>query len=276
MGGFGGHEIIGYKNLDELNKIVHECMIRRRKQDTLNLPPKMKKIDYVELSPTERKYYSQILAETVEELNNIVTDGKQINVDNALSKFVYLRQVTGDANILFPDFHESSKIERCKELVEEYVSNGEKVIIFSQWTSITSRIGEALKEYNPLFITGEVKANERQPIVHKFQNDENCKVIIGTAGAMGTGLTLTAATNIIFMDSPWTQALKEQCEDRAHRIGTTGTVNIVTLVAKNTIDEYIEKVLYSKKELSDIVVDRAAFKMNYPLMVKWLIENAKI
>ena len=64
-------------------------------------------------------------------------------------------------------------------------------------------------------------------------NDDNCKCMIGTIGAMGTGLTLTAASTVIFLDSPWNRATKEQAEDRAHRIGTASTVNIITLVCKD-------------------------------------------
>ncbi len=83
----------------------------------------------------------------------------------------------------------------------------------------------------------------------------NCKVIIGTTGAMGTGITLTAGSTVIFLDSPWNRALKEQAEDRAHRIGTTSNVNVITLVCKNTIDERIEDLVMQKGKMSDALVD---------------------
>lgn len=277
MGGFGMCEVIGYKNLEELNAEVASCMLRRKKQDVLGLPPKMRRIEYVELSKEEKKYYDIILKQTEEKIKAISNNKKSLSVDNALTKFIYLREVTGHAGILFNDFNESSKFERCKELVKEYVDNGEKVVIFSQWTSITDRLAKELKDYKPVLITGNVKSDERQGIVRRFQTDDSCKVIIGTSGAMGTGLTLTAANNVIFMDSPWTKALKEQCEDRCHRIGTKGTVNIVTLVAKNTIDEYIERIVYSKGELSDMVVDKDSEDVsNIPVMMKWLKSHAKL
>ena len=72
---------------------------------------------------------------------------------------------------------------------------------------------------------------------------------------MGTGFTLTAASTVIFVDSPWNRAKKEQAEDRAHRIGTTSTVNVITLVCKNTIDERIEDLIYSKGAMADLLVD---------------------
>ena len=85
--------------------------------------------------------------------------------------------------------------------------------------------------------------------------DSSCKVIIGTIGAMGTGLTLTAASTVIFLDSPWNRANKEQAEDRAHRIGTTSNVNIITLVCKDTIDERIEELINKKGAMADALVD---------------------
>lgn len=85
--------------------------------------------------------------------------------------------------------------------------------------------------------------------------DPTCKVLIGSTSAMGVGLTLTAGTTVIFLDEPWNRATKEQAEDRTHRIGTTGTVNIITLVCKDTIDEAIHEVVYVKGKLSDAIVD---------------------
>jgi SNF2 family DNA or RNA helicase len=111
-------------------------------------------------------------------------------------------------------------------------------------------------KYNPAYITGSTK--DRQAEVERFQEDAKCKVIIGTVGAMGTGLTLTAASTVIFMDKAWNMATVEQAEDRAHRIGTTGTVNIISLVCKDTIDEHIEAIVESKKFLAEELVDGAA------------------
>ena len=79
---------------------------------------------------------------------------------------------------------------------------------------------------------------------------------MGTTGALGTGYTLTKAHTIIFLDEPWTKAVKDQAEDRAYRIGTTSSVNIITLMCKNTIDEHIHKVVKLKGAMSDTIVDK--------------------
>ena len=91
--------------------------------------------------------------------------------------------------------------------------------------------------------------------MNKFQNDESCKVILGTTPALGTGYTLTAANTVIFIDEPWSKAIKDQAEDRCHRIGTKGTVNIISLLCKDTIDERIHQIIKEKGELSDRIVD---------------------
>ena len=133
------------------------------------------------------------------------------------------------------------------------MESGDKVIIFSNWTDMTTPTFDRLKMYNPSIITVETK--DRVAEQDKFMNDNSCKVIIGTTGAMGTGLTLTAGTTVIFLDSPWNRANKEQAEDRAHRIGTKSNVTIITLVTKGTIDERIEELIYRKGAMADMLVD---------------------
>lgn len=85
--------------------------------------------------------------------------------------------------------------------------------------------------------------------------DDNCKIIIGTYGAMGTGYTLTAGDYVFCIDEPWTSAAKTQAEDRTHRIGTKGTVTIVTLLTKYTIDERVFEIVKEKGDISEAVID---------------------
>ena len=274
-GGFADKQIVGFKNLDQLSKMVQTCMFRRMKNDVLDLPEKLHSIEYIELSSEEKRYYKMVLDETIAEINEELGKKNNFNLQNGLTKFLRLRQITSKAGILFPDYKGSSKFERCKELVEEAISNGEKVAIFSQFTSITNPLYEELKEFNPVLYTGEVDIETRQKLIKKFQEDDNCKVFIGTSGAAGTGITITAATTCILIDSPWTKALKNQLEDRIYRIGQNKRVNIIDLVAKGTIDEYIYKLVESKGELSSMVVDDVETS-NLPVMIKWLINNITI
>ncbi len=265
MGGFNNKEVVGYKNLDELRTIMSKVMLRRTKGDVLDLPPKVHSIEYVDLTSEQKKLYKEVKDQIVDSIDKI-----RINPD-PLSEMLRLRQVTGAPEILSSSITQSAKLDRLLEMVEEITSVGEKAIIFSQWSTMTDIIRGKLKVYNPAYITGEVKSEVRMEEVKKFQNDDSCKVIIGTVGAMGTGLTLTAASTVIFVDEPWNRGLKDQAEDRAHRIGTRGTVRVVTLIAKDTIDEGIYNLVQKKGKMSDFLIDGKVDNRNVDATLEYLL-----
>lgn len=249
LGGWGGSQVVGYKNLEEIRALMDEVMLRRLKTEVLDLPEKLRKIEYVDMTAKQAQIYKEVYMGVMNELQKIKFS------NNPLSMMIRLRQATGWTGILSQTVQESAKMDRMVELIEEISASGQKAIVFSNWESMTEVAKNKLKAYNPAYITGNTKADDRMNEVSRFQNDKNCKVIIGTIGAMGTGLTLTAAQNVIFLDSPWNMALKAQAEDRAHRIGTQGTVNVITLVCKNTIDERIEELVEKKGQIADALVD---------------------
>ncbi len=248
-GGYGGKEVVGYKNLSQLNAMLKKMMLRRKKQDVLDLPEKTNVIDYVEMTDNQEIIYAEVLENILEEIDKI----KLLN--NPLTELIRLRQATGYTGILSSNIKESAKLDRLEEILEELTANNKKAIIFSNWTSITDEVVKRFKKYNPAIITGNTKDTERKLEENKFKNDASCKIIVGTIGAMGTGLTLTSASDVIFLDSPWNRALKEQAEDRAHRIGQKNNVTITTIVCKDTIDERIENIIHRKGVLADEVVD---------------------
>lgn len=249
LGGWGGSQVVGYKNLEEIRAMMDNIMLRRLKTEVLDLPEKIRKIEYVDMTPKQSKIYKEVY-------NGVMSDLQKIKFsNNPLSMMIRLRQATGWTGIISDTIQESAKMERMIELVQEIVASGQKAIIFSNWESMTEVAREKLKSYNPAYITGATKADERMKEVERFQTDDKCKVIIGTIGAMGTGLTLTAAQNVIFLDSPWNMALKAQAEDRAHRIGTKGTVSVITLCCRDTIDERIEELVEKKGQIADALVD---------------------
>lgn len=249
LGGWGGSQVVGYKNLEEIRAMMDNIMLRRLKTEVLDLPEKIRKIEYVDMTPKQNQIYKEVY-------NGVLSDLQKIKFsNNPLSMMIRLRQATGWTGIISNTVQESAKMERMIELVQEIVASGQKAIIFSNWESMTEVAREKLKSYHPAYITGATKADERMKEVKRFQTDTNCKVIIGTIGAMGTGLTLTAAQNVIFLDSPWNMALKAQAEDRAHRIGTKGTVSVITLCCRDTIDERIEELVEKKGQIADALVD---------------------
>ena len=250
LGGFTGTSPVGYKNLDELSETFGDITLRRLKDDVLDLPEKIFVNEYVEMGKEQSAVYNF----SHKELKDNISALKMAN--NPLAELIRLRQATGYPFILNDEIKESAKFDRMEELVEDAVENGRKVVIFSNWTQITNPAYERLsKKYRGVMITGETKDSIRQQNVNRFQNDDSVKFIIGTIGAMGTGLTLTAGTVEIFLDEPWNMALKEQAIDRCHRIGAKSNITIYTLLCKGTIDERINSLVEKKGAISAILVD---------------------
>lgn len=259
MGGFGGYEIIGYKNLNQLENSLNKNMLRRRKEEVLDLPPKIYTDELLDLDSSQDKLYRDVTNQIIEDIDRIML------LPNPLTELIRLRQVTSNPNILTSKNITNVKYDRILDILE---STTDKVIIFSNWTKVINPLYIKLSSlgYNPALVTGESK----DPILemNKFQSDNTCKVILGTTPALGTGYTLTAANTVIFIDEPWSKAIKDQAEDRCHRIGTKGTVNIITLICKDTIDERIHQIIKDKGELSDRIVDGKAVQ---PSDIKFLI-----
>lgn len=252
MGGYGGYEIVGYKNLDQLTAQVREIMLRRLKSEVLDLPEKIYVDDVIEMDGKQAVMYKEVEAGLKADYIN-----GDIDLTNPLSALIRLRQTTGYPGILSETITESAKLDRMEELVENCTSNDEKVLIFSNWTQMTDAICNKLKSegHKVGVITGETPDSLRQEIVDVFQNSSDLSVLVGTIGAMGTGLTLTAATTVIFLDEPWNKALFDQAVDRAHRIGQKNNITIYSIMCKDTIDERIHNLIYKKGAMSDAIID---------------------
>ena len=267
MGGYGNYQIVGYKNLEELQEQLDTVMLRRLKSDVLDLPEKIRVSEYVEMTAKQAQIYKEVSMEVQSNIDQI----KQAT--NPLSELIRLRQATGYTGILSSKIQESAKLDRMEELVEDAIENGKQVVIFSNWTQITTEVEKRLNKKYPLevsLITGDTKDEDRQRQVNKFQ-DGLSKIIVGTIGAMGTGLTLTAGTVEIFMDEPWNMANKEQAEDRCHRVGTTENITIYTLLCKNTIDERVHELVEKKGRMSNAIVDGAIVNMDKGELVDYLL-----
>jgi hypothetical protein len=257
FGGYGGYEIMGYKNIPLLKEMLQGNMLRREKSEVLDLPPKVHMIEYVENTPYQQNLYDSIAQEIYENKDSILGE------INPLAHMLRLRQINGspelvdDELVVDDDYLKfNAKLARLVELVDDIVESGEKVIIFSNWVEPLRNIYKFIsKKHKTCCYTGTMKEADREKHKRVFQTNPDYKVIIGTIGAMGVSATLTAATNVIFYDDCWTPSDKEQCEDRAYRIGTTKSVNIYTLVSKGTIDEYVYKILEDKAAIAKFIVD---------------------
>lgn len=272
-GGYGGHEVIAYRNIPRLKFMLQQNMIRRRKEDVLNLPDKIHMDVYVE----NTKYQSRLAEEVTMDL---IAHAEEIANDlNPMVRFLRLRQVNGSPELVDHDLRVdntylkyNAKLVKLLELLEEIHERGEKTVIFSNWVEPLRTLFKFLSsKYKVCCFTGTMSESERQKHKRVFMNNPEYTVMIGTIGALGTTHTLTAANNIIFYDEPWTYADKLQAEDRCHRISAKKSVNVYTLISKDTIDERVHDIVYSKKDTSDYLVDNKLDFKNNPNLVATLL-----
>lgn len=257
-GGFGGHEVVGYKNIPELKQIVQSNMLRRLKRDVLDLPEKISVTEYVENTPCQNKLYSEIR----EDLRKRKRDPMQL--PNLLAMLMKLRQVNGYPEVVNSEvdytsntyIKQNAKLQRMLELVDMYCSKNQKVVIFSNWVQPLRMLYYWIaKKYKTCVFTGTMKPDIRNKNKKVFEANPDYLVMLGTIGALGTAHTLTASHVIIFYDEPWTAADKEQAEDRCHRISMKDTLMIHTLITKGTIDERVHNIVYAKGAVSKYIID---------------------
>lgn len=240
---------MGYKNMNILKDEIEKCSIRRTK-DLLNIPPKNVIIEELEMNGQHAKFYENVKDGIKEECDKV-----ELNANNVLALTTRLRQATSCPSILTSENIMSTKIERCLDLVEEIVSQGDKVVIMSTFKEPLNQLYELLKDYNPLLGTGDVSDDVFSKNVDLFQEDEKYKVYLGTHSKSGTGITLNAARYMICLDQTFTYAQNTQIEDRIHRVTNKEPVFIYYLICQGTIDEKVAEIVSLKKSMSDYIID---------------------
>jgi SWI/SNF-related matrix-associated actin-dependent regulator 1 of chromatin subfamily A len=235
----------GASNLEELALQLHGIMIRRRKDEVLDLPPKLRSWLDVEV---EAGTANAEMREVVESL--LLARSGAVSQDSSRTRL--LAKLTKAREKLA-----AAKVKTTTELLEGIVEQGGKAIVFSCYDRPVKELAKHF-EGRCVLLTGATPASKRQALVDRFQNDDSVRVFVANIVAGGVGLNLTAARHVVFNDLDWVPANHWQAEDRAYRIGQTGTVNVHYLVAGGTIDEFVRSVLEVKSALVEAVVDGAA------------------
>lgn len=248
------NRIVGYKNLSALSEKISRFMLRRTKEEVLkDFPAKTVENISFELTPEEMRLYDAVRLQIISEIKDLMVNKATLGLIPV--KMLRLKQVTDHRALITGKTESSSKLEALKEILAPIAASGDKAIVFTQFAEMAKILLSELNIYQPRIIMGEISAENRQKAVEEFTNDPECKVIVMTeAGAYG--LNLQAASYVVHYDAPWSVAKLTQREDRAHRIGQTKPVTIYNLIAKNTIDEYVMKILHRKQKISvDVLQD---------------------
>lgn len=248
-GGPFGNMLVGFKNIHVLQDQIRKYSLRRTK-DILDLPPKNIIHEYVDMSDAQSIFYENVKAGIAQSVDKV-----KLNAANVLSLVTRLRQATACPSILTSEAIPSAKMDRAADLAEQILESGYKLVLFSTFKQTVYELAERLKQYKLVIATGDQKDFEIENAKQQFQEDPNTQLFIGTWQKCGTGITLTAASYLIFIDTPFTEAEFTQASDRIYRIGTKDSVFIYNLVTRYTVDERVLELVTDKGAISDYVVD---------------------
>jgi SNF2 family DNA or RNA helicase len=242
-----------FQNLAELSDKLQGFSYRVLKEDCLDLPPKNFTKRHIVLSSEQRKAYDQMKKTALATLN-----GKVTSTVTVLTQLMRMHQITcghftadDGSTQLIPN----NRITELMSVLEE--TEGKAIIWANYQRDITNIIQSIIKEYGPGSVVdyyGLTPQEDRQENIKKFQNDENCRFIVGTPQTGGYGITLTQANTVIYYSNGYDLEKRLQSEDRAHRIGQTKSVTYVDLIAEDTVDEKITKALRKKINIASEVL----------------------
>lgn len=232
------------ENLSELSaKLYDTCMIRREKAKVLTqLPDKQRTDLHVEIS--NRDEYNLAAADLAAYLREYTecTDReirRKMRME-ALVKFMTLRSLAS-----------KGKVRQACDFIRNFLANGKPLIVFCSLKEIVKSLQKQFPD--SVRVTGDDSLNDKQAAVDAFQSGE-AQLIICSIKAAGVGLTLTASSNVAFVEFPWTYADCCQCEDRAHRIGQKNNVNCYYLIGRSTIDPVLYNIIHKKRSIANQIM----------------------
>lgn len=235
---------VSNEELGLLNSLLwRTCYFRREKTLVLKeLPEKIRQYYSCEL--TNRKEYDAAERDLVNYLKRYKETSeeklKTVMRNEAIIKIGVLRQISAEG-----------KLAEAKNLISDYIAAEKKVIVFTAHKSIATKIKKNFPD--AVTVTGSDSPEQKQKSVDRFQNDSDCKVIIVNIQSGGVGITLTAASDVLFVEMPWTSADCDQCECRAHRNGQKNVVTCVYLLGRNTFDERMYDLIQKERSTSSII-----------------------
>lgn len=247
------------KRSDLTQKISPFILRRKKKEVCLELPNKIEQVMYCEMFPKQRELYDRYLTQGREQCELILTQQGGVTKMDVLTTLLRLRQICCDPRLLpelkDSEFEMSTKLELLKEVVLEAIESGNRILLFSQFTTmlglIRAWLDEDLIKYE--YLDGATK--DRMERVDNFNRCSDIPIFLLSLKAGGTGLNLTSADTVIIFDPWWNPAVESQATDRAHRIGQDKVVTNFKLVVKESIEEKILQMQTRKQLIFDDLVD---------------------
>ena len=245
--------VIGYQRLGELSEKLKPFSYRVLKDDCLDLPEKTFIKRIVQLSPDQHKLYSQMKEKALAVLN-----GKMVSTTTVMTQLMRLQQITCGHFTADDGSTQEIPNNRIDELTDVLEEIEGKVVIWGHWQKDINQIIKAIvKEYGEKSVVdyyGLTPKNERQKNIDKFQTDPDCRFFVGTPATGGYGITLTAASNMIYYSNGYDLEKRTQSEARIDRIGQKYPMTYIDIMCENTVDERIVKALRNKINIASKVM----------------------
>lgn len=246
---------------ERLARRLAPFVLRRLKAEILtDLPPKLEQILEIELTPKQKAAYTEIQRAARDQADALLDKSNDAAARmRVLTALLRLRQAACDLRLVNPDFPDgdeaSAKLDALRELLAESIDGGHRVLVFSQFTSMLDRIGDALLADGTRFCRLDGSTRDRQRVVEEFQNNDEIPVFLISLKAGGVGLNLTAADTVIHFDPWWNPAVEAQATDRAHRIGQDRVVTSIKLIARDTVEQRVLALQEKKRSLFENAID---------------------
>lgn len=231
-----------------LRSAVRDHILRRTKTEVLtDLPPLLNRDELLLLHEDQQATYQQAESDGVITLNEM---GESITVQHVFELVLRLKQICN----FDPATGNSAKLQQLRANLEEVIASGQKAIVFSQWVKTIEQITRQIPEANPLEYHGKIPSAKRDGILDEFKNNPDRHVLLMSYGAGSVGLNLQFCRYVFLFDQWWNPAVEDQAINRAHRIGSAGSVTVTRMISQGTIEERINDVLQAKRELFESVL----------------------
>jgi len=258
-------KILGYHNLNRLHDKLKPIVIRRRKEEVLSeLPNEVVNNYYIDFHTKQAEMHAGFMQSLLPLLNKKFLT--PMDLRRIMQLLLSARRVCDSTYLVDRQTNISPKLKELEDILDELVlQSGRKVVIFSEWTTMTFLIAKHLSKAGIPFVelSGKIPVHKRQPLIDEFTNNPDCKVFLST-DAGGTGLNLQAADCVINFELPWNPAKMNQRIGRVNRIGQKSQcVNVVNLITKHSIEEKILAGIQLKTDLFKGVFDGGADKVEF-------------
>lgn len=236
----------------ELSRLIEPYLLRRTKEECLDLPEKVFVDLHVPLPRWQRQLYQDVRDGIIREVSGMSREDFRAFAPTALTRLLRLSQVASNPRLVVPgETRTPGKVTELDRLLEELAdANGRKVIVWSNYIGTIELLVRRYAAMGAVALYGDVPARERQDVAHRFQEDEHTRILIANPAAAGTGFTLTAAHHTVYETLGWRYDHYAQSQDRNHRIGQRTMVTYVRLIAEDTIDQVIAEALDRKAAMA--------------------------